>query len=352
MGAGIGMALSRREAGEAVQETVFAEYGLAIMCEDENAALKAQDLTFRVVRQPNVIVFRGPGWLNRFRVWHMRLSRSEQGLCRAAPLDDSGKADPWQSQDLGEVICRLETPWFWQALRPHALVAHLQPIMDLRTSYIFGHEALARSNALGEPVGGGQLVQAAVAHKAMNELEKNAAQAAAKAMSRMEPDGKLFINLLPSTLACPTRLIDHLLSPFAEAGGSLERTVVELVESEAMDPILVRQGIDRIRRAGAMAALDDVGSGHAAPALIEQLRPDVVKLDRSLLKLTGRGPELLRALVDCSHDIGAVVVIEGIETESDLDLARSSGADLGQGWHIGRPAVQPATMPSFVAAQL
>ncbi len=346
------MALSRREAGEAAHEAVFAEHGLAIMCEDEGAALKALDLTFRAAKQANLIIFRGAGWLNRFRVWHMRLSTAEQLLCRAAPLDESGKADPWQSQDLGDVICRLETPWFWQALRPNALVAHLQPIMDLRTKYIFGHEALARSNALGEPVGGGQLVQAAKAHRAMNDLEKNAAQAAARAMERMEPESKLFINMLPSTLACPTRLIDHLLSPFAEAGGSLERTVVELVESEAMDPTLVRQGIERIRRSGAMAALDDVGSGHAAPGLIEQIRPDVVKLDRSLLKMKGRGPELLRALVDCSHDVGAVVVVEGIEDEADLDAAMSSGADLGQGWHIGRPAIQPARMPSFVAAKL
>ena len=248
------MALLRREAGETERAPVFAEFGLAVMSGDESALNKAHDLAFRIIKTPQVVTFRGPGWLNRFRVWHMRLDHAERLGCRAAPLEDSGKPDPWLSQPLDEMVTRLETPWFAQAISPPNLVSHLQPIMDMRSNRIIAHEALARSNALGEPVTGGQLVQAARAHGAMDDLERQAAIAAAKAMTRLDEHGRLYVNMLPSTLACPTRLVAHLLRPFKLAGGDLSRTVVELVESEAMDPVLVRRGIDTIRAAGALAA--------------------------------------------------------------------------------------------------
>lgn len=345
------MALGRRDAEEAELRPVFGEFGLAVMSEEEAALTKAQDLAYRVLKQPSVVTFRGPGWLNRFRVWHMRLGHAERLGCRAAALDMAGRPDPWQSQPLDEIVTRIETPWFWQALQAQNLVAHLQPIMDLRSSRIAAHEALARSNALGEPLSGGDLVQAARAHRAMNDLERSAAVAAAKAMSRLDGTGRLYVNMLPSTLACPDRLHEHLIHPFRAAGGDLGRTVVELVESEAMDPALVRRGIETIRQAGAWAALDDVGSGHAAPALISEIQPDVVKLDRTLLKLPDRGLPLLTALVSCSHAVGALVVAEGVETEEDFRAVEASGADYAQGWYIGRPAVQPARMASFLAAR-
>jgi EAL domain-containing protein (putative c-di-GMP-specific phosphodiesterase class I) len=344
------MALLRREAAEADKTPVFAEYGLAVMSGDESALNKAYDLAFRIIKTPQVVTFRGPGWLNRFRVWHMRLDHAERLGCRAAPLEESGRPDPWLSQPLDEMVTRLETPWFAQAISPPHLVSHLQPIMDMRSNRIIAHEALARSNALGEPVTGGQLVQAARAHGAMDDLERAAAITAAQAMSRIDEHGRLYVNMLPSTLACPTRLVAHLLRPFRQAGGDVSRTVIELVESEAMDPVLVRRGIDTIRAAGALAALDDVGSGHAAPALISELCPDVVKLDRTLLRLPDQGRAVLAALVKCSHSVGAVVVAEGVETSEDLEAVRDSGADYAQGWLIGRPAVQAARTPSFVAA--
>jgi EAL domain-containing protein (putative c-di-GMP-specific phosphodiesterase class I) len=69
----------------------------------------------------------------------------------------------------------------------------------------------------------------------------------------------------------------------------------------------------------------------------------VVKLDKRLVQeLPDDGARtVLRALVDLAHQLGAVVVAEGVETEQLADEVTSLGADLGQGWLFGRP-VRPA----------
>jgi EAL domain-containing protein (putative c-di-GMP-specific phosphodiesterase class I) len=46
---------------------------------------------------------------------------------------------------------------------------------------------------------------------------------------------------------------------------------------------------------------------------------------------------VLRALVDLAHELDAVVVAEGVETERLADEVAALGADLGQGWLFGRP---------------
>ena len=55
---------------------------------------------------------------------------------------------------------------------------------------------------------------------------------------------------------------------------------------------------------------------------------------------------LVGAMVDYAHELGIRVVTEGIETQGDLEATRALNADLGQGWHVGRPSAQPAPAPT------
>jgi EAL domain-containing protein (putative c-di-GMP-specific phosphodiesterase class I) len=77
---------------------------------------------------------------------------------------------------------------------------------------------------------------------------------------------------------------------------------------------------------------------------LDALRPDVVKLDRSLISgIDGDPPRqrLVGALIDYAHELDVRVVAEGIETQAELAVIAELGADLGQGWYLGRPAVEP-----------
>ena len=97
--------------------------------------------------------------------------------------------------------------------------------------------------------------------------------------------------------------------------------------------------LDHYRSLGWRVALDDVGAGWSSLSLLAAVRPDVVKLDKALVQeLPDDGARtVLKAVTDLAHQLGAVVVAEGVETERLADEVTALGADLGQGWLFGRP---------------
>jgi EAL domain-containing protein (putative c-di-GMP-specific phosphodiesterase class I) len=115
---------------------------------------------------------------------------------------------------------------------------------------------------------------------------------------------------------------------------------------------VMQESLMLLRRAGAKLAIDDVGAGYSALSSIIDLKPDIIKIDRSVLLLEERqGPlGLMRALTDIAHSAGIKVVSEGIETADHLGIAQAAGADMLQGWLIGRPAQEPTRISSLAMA--
>jgi len=88
-------------------------------------------------------------------------------------------------------------------------------------------------------------------------------------------------------------------------------------------------------------AVDDLGAGYSNLKYIADLRPEVVKLDRTLvadLADDRRAQVLVRHIVQLCHELGARVVAEGIELESEMKVVIDCGADYGQGYYFARPA--------------
>lgn len=100
--------------------------------------------------------------------------------------------------------------------------------------------------------------------------------------------------------------------------------------------------LDRVRQAGGRIAVDDAGSGYAGLQRILALRPEVLKLDRSLVHgVKGHlGQQAMcQAMVDFSRRMGADLVAEGVETEDDLLTLRGLGVSHAQGYLLGRPSL-------------
>ena len=119
---------------------------------------------------------------------------------------------------------------------------------------------------------------------------------------------------------------------------------VEFLEARFEDVGRFGALADALREHGFLVVLDDVGAGHSNLDRIPLFRPDVIKIDRSLISGVGDDfykQETLKSLVSLSRRIGALVVAEGIETEAEAIVALELGADLLQGYFLSRP--QPAT---------
>jgi EAL domain-containing protein (putative c-di-GMP-specific phosphodiesterase class I) len=77
-----------------------------------------------------------------------------------------------------------------------------------------------------------------------------------------------------------------------------------------------------------------------------QLRPDIIKVDRSLIARLATDPDrrsLVTALVLLAMDIGATVTGEGVEEPAELEVLATLGVGYGQGYFLGRPTVDTAS---------
>lgn len=228
-----------------------------------------------------------------------------------------------------------------------------QPIVDLQDGHVVGHEALARGpggSVLEAPT---ELFRAAALAGRTAELDWACrAEAFRCSLSAPREAGwRLFVNAEPSSLntACPAPLVANWRRAHRELN-----IVVEVTERFLMRrPADVVRVVGTLRELGWEIALDDAGANDASVALLPVLTPDIVKLDRPLLSpsLTPHDLSTLRAITTYCERSGAVLLAEGVETESDVARARELGAQWAQGFLLGRPAELPQSDATGGAAR-
>ena len=124
-----------------------------------------------------------------------------------------------------------------------------------------------------------------------------------------------------------------------------ERIVFELVESQQMaDPELLKTLAAWLRSAGARLALDDFGSGFNNLVMLTDVRPDFIKLDKSLVQHLTHDPQkwnMVANIVDSAKQAGVRVIAEGVEDKVTASALRDTGVEYLQGYYLGYPAERP-----------
>ncbi len=200
----------------------------------------------------------------------------------------------------------------------------------------YGHEALLRSdepslaNALA-------LLDAADTLQRVHDLGRRIRLVIAGQMSAAPASPAVFVNLHPLDL-----LDDELYTQGAPLGEHARRVVLELSDRRALDTIPdAHVRIARLRGLGFRCAVEELGAGHAGGTSLAMLRPEVVKIDMSLVRDVDRDAgkqKTVASAVTVAHGLGALVVATGIETEAERACVLELGCDLLQGYALGRPA--------------
>lgn len=297
-----------------------------------------------LLEQADGLRLEGPGWCDRLQGLLDQLSFSERAALLAAPLHHGAEGVALPAAD---VLVRARTDWLPELLNSAALYPHLQPIVSLADGSTYGYESLLRGRVGDRELSGGEIVAAAQAHGAIFTLDLVGRTVALEmGMPKLVDDEVLFVNFTPTAIYDPAVCLRTTWAIARRHGVPLERICFEVVETEEYpDLSFLRRILDEYRSHGAMVALDDLGAGHSSLTYLDALRPDVVKLDRALISGIDSDPSrqrLVGALIDYAHELDSRVVAEGIETEAELAIVAELGADLGQGWYLGRPAAEPA----------
>lgn len=113
------------------------------------------------------------------------------------------------------------------------------------------------------------------------------------------------------------------------------RVVIEIIETAIPDEDALEKTVKHYQELGCMVALDDFGAGHSNFERIWRLKPDIVKLDRIMIKRAAMDSRVRRSLsiiVALIHEMGGLVLAEGVETEQQAVMAINADIDLVQGF--------------------
>lgn len=212
-----------------------------------------------------------------------------------------------------------------------------QPIVRSEDESVFGFEALLRC-AHPEFTSPARLLAAAQVLGRQHDLGRLVRGAvAATLLAQPERSEVIFVNVDPSELS------DGLL---VEPGDPLlpfaRRVVVEISERAALfgtDSGLEKR-LAHLRERGYRLALDDLGEGYAGLSSLATVRPDIVKIDTSLVREIDRSPlkrEIVVSVLRAALHAGIIVVAEGVESEAERDLLHQLGCDLMQGYLFAKP---------------
>lgn len=222
---------------------------------------------------------------------------------------------------------------------PARFGAEYQPIIELDSGRIHGFEALARfTDRHGHALTPDTVFRAL--HREPKTLARLELHMKRLQITHAPPHTSLFVNLDPLAFAEETTASRALLTLLE----TRPDTVVEIIENNSHTEARCAETLlERLHAARLTLALDDVGVAGSLLALPLLMGVDYIKFDRSWLERVHqpRGRALLEHLIGYARDAGQKTVLEGIETEADLDLAGALRVDLVQGF-LFRPQFQHA----------
>ena len=215
-----------------------------------------------------------------------------------------------------------------------------QPIVDLATRSVYGHEALVRG-----PNGEGAMsVLSQVNEKNRYRFDQACRVKAIKGAAQLRIGERLSINFLPNAIYKPEVCIRTTLEAARVHGFPLDRIIFEVTEGERVeDGPWLAEILREYKRCGFLTAIDDFGAGYAGLTLLANFQPDLIKIDMELVRNVDRSKSrqaIIFGLVRICNDMGVKVIAEGIETVAERDFLWNAGIHLMQGYLFSRPVFQ------------
>jgi len=170
----------------------------------------------------------------------------------------------------------------------------------------------------------------------------------------LSPHSDLFVNVHASSLSKSDSFVDgveQICSAYAFTPSNL---VVEVVEhSPYWNHHEFIQSTKRLRDLGVRIAVDDLGVAYSSFKVILDANPEFLKIDIYITRGCHRDHvrrSMIESFVFLGRSVGAQVIAEGIELKRDLDVLRSLGVSMFQGYMLGKP--QPASQLKTTLKQL
>jgi diguanylate cyclase (GGDEF)-like protein len=223
-----------------------------------------------------------------------------------------------------------------------------QPVYDLSTKKITSYEALLRwkSPIIGQ-VSPAEFIPLLEESDLIIPVGKWILRQVTSQLNRWEVEGHndfhLAVNISVKQMMHPDFLHDVKMI-IQEADISAHRLIFEITETIAVqNSELANQILTELNNLGVKTALDDFGTGYSSLSILKTLPIQQVKVDRSfIMKIElddDKSLVILQGILDIARNLGMTTVMEGVETNEQLDLLKKMGAQKIQGFLISQAVV-------------
>lgn len=238
--------------------------------------------------------------------------------------------------------------------------SHFQPIVSLAHRRAVGYEALLRATLNNEPCSPVLAFDQAWQHGCITQFDRRCLLnhlAEFSGLLTAEPLANqwVFLNVHSQSIQAKNHRADLLIAHLATLGLTPDNVAIEILEQGVKDCAQLKAFVAHYREAGFLIAMDDFGSGYSNFDRVWELKPHIVKLDKSMLHNARAHVGRQRWLARCIallRETGALIVLEGVETAQDVLIALDVEADLVQGYYFARPSAQGVYDQAWLFSQL
>lgn len=232
-----------------------------------------------------------------------------------------------------------------QALRRADLAQELnvffQPITCLPSQHTVAFEALARWHSSELGIVSPTLFIPIAEHAGLiNDISLTLLAKALKVAAGWPEEIRLAFNLSAHDIGT-RRVVERIMQLLQQSGVAAHRVDFEITETAALhDLAQVKWSSEQLRQLGCGITLDDFGTGYSSFRQLHELPLTKIKIDRCFVRDIHHNDlsrKIVQSLMTLSRDMQIQCVLEGVETQQELDCLQSMGAELAQGYYFSQP---------------
>ena len=223
-----------------------------------------------------------------------------------------------------------------------------QPKLDVKSNRIAGAEALVRwTHPERGPISPDKFIRIAEEFHRIERITRfvvNEAVRSAVNLARLGYDFSMSVNISAQLLRNPG--LPGMISEILAAHGlPPEKLVLEITETDRLDrSSRTFQMLQRLVQSGLRLSIDDFGTGNATIDYLRYLPAAEVKIDKVFIQAMEANKEdylLVQSIIEMAHSLDRIVVAEGVETGTALEILKGMGCDTIQGYYVSRPVPFP-----------
>ena len=227
----------------------------------------------------------------------------------------------------------------------------LQPVYNLQTRKIIGAEALVRWNHPKKQISPGKFIPVFESNGFIVNLDRFVWEEACRNLRRQIDAG---LKVVPISVNVSrlnfynNDLLDFLLGLVKKYDIEPRLLKLEITESAYVDnPHQLIALVRAFRGHGFAVLMDDFGSGYSSLSMLKDLPVDVLKIDMAFVREVGRSSRagaIMESIVELVSRLHMDVVVEGVETQEQVDFLSRIGCQEIQGYYFAKPLDQDTFM--------